>query len=196
MQERWLKLEGTPTRALDTQTPDPIAEVLLLHGASFKADTWAQIGTLETLHKAQVRACALDLPGYGGSERSGLSALPWLLAAIEALGLTKPVLVSPSMSGRFALPMVTTHPERLAGFVAVAPVAIEAHQGRLEAITCPVLGLWGERDRTIPRHLAQLLVDRCVQGRLVIIPDGSHAPYMNDPGRFHQELLGFVRGLS
>lgn len=36
--------------------------------------------------------------------------------------MRRPVLVSPSMSGRFALPFLLARGERLAGFVPVAPV--------------------------------------------------------------------------
>lgn len=33
------------------------------------------------------------------------------------------VLVSPSMSGNYALPYILTHPEMVAGFVAISPAA-------------------------------------------------------------------------
>lgn len=90
------------------------------------------------------------------------------------------------------MPFVTDQPDRVAGFVAVAPVAIDRHRDKLARIRCPVLAIWGENDRTIPFEHADALVQAVEQGRKVIVPGGSHAPYMSDPVTFHRELLAFL----
>lgn len=48
--------------------------------------------------------------------------MAFLERILEELGLERPVLVSPSMSGRFALPFLLLHGDRLGGFVPIAPV--------------------------------------------------------------------------
>ena len=66
----------------------------------------------------------------------------------------------------------------------------------LGSVTAPVLAVWGEHDRLIPHEYADLLVGRVADGTKVVIPGGSHAPYMNDPAAFHRVLGEFLAALT
>jgi pimeloyl-ACP methyl ester carboxylesterase len=168
------------------------APVLLLHGAAFDSQTWEKLGTLKALADAGLRAVAVDLPGYGQSKAAQADPQTFLGALIEALHLERPVVVSPSMSGSFSLPLVEAHPERLAGFVPVAPVGAVAFAARTRNSPLPVLVVWGEKDRLFPPAQAETLAASFRDAKLLILPGARHPAYLDQPDPFHRELIAFT----
>jgi pimeloyl-ACP methyl ester carboxylesterase len=194
-QSRWLDVRESLVHYLIEGREDG-KPIVLLHGASFRAETWRQIGTMKVLAEAGCLAYAVDVPGFGESGPLRGPTESWLETLLDQLGVERPVIVSPSMSGRFALPLVCSRPERVAGFVAVAPVGIPSYLGQLKQSTVPVLAMWGEFDSIVPITQADQLVQTVKQGRKVIVAGGTHAPYMSDPNAFHTELLRFLSEIA
>jgi abhydrolase domain-containing protein 14 len=170
--------------------------VLLLHGARFHSGTWQQLGTLERLASEGFHAVALDLPGFGKSPAAPSGKTLDLADFIAAQKLDRPVVLAPSMSGRFALPLVTQHPERVGGFVAVAPVELPAHESALRKLALPTLIVWGENDAVVPIEQAKALHTWVKDSQLVIVKGARHPCYLDRPDEFHAALIDFVRSLA
>jgi len=169
--------------------------VLLLHGANFSSQTWRDLGTLERLAEADLRAVAVDLPSFGESTGTLVGPAEFLLALLEALGIRQAVIVSPSMSGCFSLPFLERHAERVAGYVPVAPACLDSLASRdpVEGpLSVPTLVLWGENDRILPPERAARLEELLPDSETVILPDAGHPCYLDRPERFHELLVGFA----
>ena len=167
--------------------------VLLLHGARFHSGTWKQLGTLDRLAKEGFRAIALDLPGYGASKPGPPLDLAQFVADAK---LEKPVVLAPSMSGDVALPFVTTHPDRVAGFVAVAPVGLESYESALRKLALPTLIVWGEKDEVVPVAQAKALHGWVKDSQLVILSGARHPCYLDRPDEFHAALVAFLKSVA
>ena len=63
---------------------------------------------------------------------------------------------------------------------------------RLERIDCPVLVVWGERDRMVLSKGAQRVVDALPQTRVELLDECGHCPQVECPDRFTALLLDFV----
>ncbi|XP_068763612.1 protein ABHD14A [Struthio camelus] len=176
-------------------------DVLLLHGQAFTSETWEALGTLALLAEEGYRAVAIDLPGHGRSPPSETVAtergrVALLDNVLDQLALRRPVLVSPSMSGRFAVPFLLARGGRLAGFVAVAPAGTREHAaGRYQQVQTPALILHGDGDAGLgPQALRSLR--HLPRHRAAVLRGAGHACYRDRPGDFHRALLGFLRQLG
>lgn len=101
-------------------------DVVLLHGALTTLEDML-LGPFEALAQ-RFRVTAFDRPGHGPTPRRRLAGAPaaqagQVLAAMDALGLERPVVVGQSFGAAVALALALRAPERVAGVLAIAPVA-------------------------------------------------------------------------
>jgi pimeloyl-ACP methyl ester carboxylesterase len=175
-----------------TGGPEGAPAVLLLHGAAFSSATWQELGTLDLLAGHGLRVVAVDLPGYGKSAASDAPADSFLVELLPALGLSRPVIVVPSMSGAFAFPFLLAHPERVAGFVAVAPVGVTEWAPRLAGSRVPALIVWGTADKVFPVEQAKTLADAFQHATPLYLEGARHPAYLDATDAFHDALVEFV----
>jgi dienelactone hydrolase len=103
------------------------------------------------------------------------------------------------MSGRFSLAMLTEHPEiGLAGYVPIAPVGTDTVDRGPDAPPVSALILYGEDDDAYTDERAARLVEQlgADPADVVVIADGSHAAYDDEPEAFLDALLPFLAGLE
>ena len=96
--------------------------VLLCHGFPELAYSWRN--QMAPLAEAGFRAVAIDLPGYGRSDKPDVRYdVVWLCAClagvIEALGAERAVVTGHDWGGLLAWPLARMHPERVAGVIGV-----------------------------------------------------------------------------
>ncbi|KAF1502650.1 Protein ABHD14A, partial [Megadyptes antipodes antipodes] len=141
------------------------------------------------------------MPGYGDSPPAEMVAtaqgrVAFLDHVLQELGMWRPVLVSPSMSGRFALPFLLARGDWLAGFVPIAPVGTKDYTAeQYRRVQTPTLILYGDRDTSLGPQALQSL-QHLPRHRVAVVPDAGHACYLDKPEDFHRALLGFLRQLK
>jgi pimeloyl-ACP methyl ester carboxylesterase len=125
--ERLLTAGGVRARALEEGAGDA---VVLVHGAAAWAENWML--TMPALAGAGYRAIALDLPGFGKSERARSPRyfdhpdayyVRFLREAMDALELEAAHLVGHSMGGAVAAIAAAALPERFRSLALAAPGA-------------------------------------------------------------------------
>lgn len=93
---------------------------------SFSSKTWLDLETLSLFTAAGYRTIAVDLPGFGNSNKPSTGAqhdkLEFLTHLLTKMEISNPVIVSPSYSGSYTLPLLVKNWNAFTGFIPVAPV--------------------------------------------------------------------------
>lgn len=117
----------------------------------------------------------------------------------HGLGMTKDspaVIVSPSMSGSFSIPLLFRAPGLFAGFVPVAPPAAASYTRSdfAAVIGVPALIVYGEKDAMGAR--VSRLMEAIPGSEVVMIEEGSHPAYLDKPELFHDVLVKFLGSID
>jgi len=177
--------------------------VVLIHGLYSNATVnWQQPGMITALAKNH-QVIALDLPGYGQSDKPvdeaayGRQWVMHVILLLDHLSIGKAHIVGYSMGGMVALKLIAEHPERvLSGSLggmgwmpdggalqktwehmrsasARGAAKLALTKGELQAIRIPVLVLVGDRDPVRRLYVAPLQEVR-PDWRVIEIQDAGH----------------------
>lgn len=88
------------------------------------------------------------MTGFGETKQFTNDAATLVLKLKESfeLGDTPVIIISPSMSGKFSIPLLITHPEAFKGYVPVAPVGTNLYkESNYQKVEVRFSALWGVR---------------------------------------------------
>ena len=126
-------VNGVRVSWLERGNPRPNQpSLVLLHGLIATAETFLPL--MDRLGEDR-HVIAFDFPANGGSEklRDGQASMPaiaeWLAAALDHLGLDRPILLGHSHGGAIAMQLAVSAPERVRGLVLMSPAhPFSAHE--------------------------------------------------------------------
>ncbi|WP_141328012.1 alpha/beta fold hydrolase [Myxococcus sp. AB025B] len=115
---------------VDLPAPSPEAKtVIFVHGLGSYLKFWQ--AQLDVFHAKGYRVVAVDLPGYGKSDKP--ATFPYTTEAMadavaelaRVLGVEKPILAGHSMGGQTSLSYALRYPDALEALVLVSPAGFE-----------------------------------------------------------------------
>lgn len=175
---RALGVEGSADLIVNWMTAQDLRDVTLLgHSMGGQISTIVASRCPERL-RALVLACA-----------SGLLDTDLFRAALQ--------LPRAALTGRFSFIPTVLFDSLRAGPLNVVRSTLDllGHPTgeMLPAIALPTLVIWGERDALVPADLGRTLAEALPRGKYVEIPRAGHVVMVDEPERFNEAVLHFLR---
>ncbi len=158
--------------------------IILLHGAKYSKETWVKTNTIFALAQQHINVYALDIPNKKVDESV-------LKDIIEKLRLQKPIILSPSLSGKYSIHLLTHYPHLVGAYIAVAPVIPTIDITSLQSLNIKSLFIYGDKDIEGIKRSKVLMT--YLKGSKEYQITGNHACYLDDPEGFNQQIINFIR---
>jgi pimeloyl-ACP methyl ester carboxylesterase len=119
--------------------------------------------------------------------RQALATKQWVRRLALGAAFRDPRAMSPDLAAQ-TMPLFGGP-----GFVDAVAAAGRAVRATVpEAITCPVLMVWGERDVVAPARCAENMRDKLPDCELVVFAGAGHTPMIEFPDKFNDLALKFL----
>jgi pimeloyl-ACP methyl ester carboxylesterase len=195
--EHSVSVQGSRIRYLQKGRGSP---VVLLHGYSFSADTWVEVGLFDDL-ALSYRVYSFDMP-YGAKTRSDKFSAEnrdeyadFLNNMLKTLDISEPVLIGASISGEVTLRYLIRGYSAQAAVV-VGPVGIKSLGNQLSRLAMPLLAVWGEKDTISPPADSKILEAYVKNSEIRIIEGAGHPCYLDKPAKFTEIVKDFLQKSS
>eukprot|EP00794_Sanderia_malayensis_P015338 gene15338-16915_t len=176
--------------------PSSDLKVVLLHEGRMK-NTWEAVNTPKILSDNGFHVFSLTLPTITKLVNSPVT-YPFkgnvLFEALKRLKATDAIIVVPSFTGSYGMPLVLRSHLPLKGFVAVAPIDTEHFTAKeYKILTIPTLIIYGENENIGGGKSNFLDYLKLVQNKeVVVIKNAGSDCFVDQPDEFHQFLLKFL----
>lgn len=195
--EHSVSIKGLRIRFLQKGTGIP---VILLHGYSFYAETWVEVGLFDAL-AGDYNIYSFDMP-YGAKSRSDKFSAEnrdeyadFLNTMLNELSIETPVLIGASISGEVTLRyLIRGYNARSA--IVIGPVGIKSLSSQLGRISIPILAIWGENDTISPPADSKILESNVKNSEISIIDGAGHPCYLDKPETFNKLVKDFLQRCS
>lgn len=193
LEDKFIKVKGSNIHYIEKGTGDP---VILLHGASFNARTWEEVGTIDAVAEAGYRAIAVDFPGYRKSQEGPFDGMQnFVYDFVTTMGLSKVVPIGASMGGEAALGFAIEHLNLIKGLVLVGAVGVRYYRSKLFTLEgIPILLIWGKKDAISSPDNYRMILESVKTAKLLHIGI-RHACYLDEPTKFNEEIKKYLQGL-
>lgn len=193
--DKFVNFEGSTIHYLICGAENPGDWVVLLHGKRFTAKDWQESGLLDQLNKENYKVIALELPGYGMTEKLNKekSSEEFIGEFLKQLALPVFHLIGPSFSGKIALKFALKYPEQLLSLTLIDSINVDQYEEQLNKIATKTLIVWGKEDQVAPYNYALILKDKIPDSQLFTFDHLGHTCYFDDMAAFSQKLLEFLR---
>ena len=195
--EHSLSIKGLRIRYLKKGTG---ISVVLLHGYSFYAETWVEVGLFDKL-AGDYCVYSFDMP-YGAKSRSDKfraenrdEYADFLNTMLKELTIENPILIGASISGEVTLRyLIRGYSARAA--VVIGPVGIRILGNQLGRISIPLLAIWGEKDTISPPADSKILESHVKNAEIRFIDGADHPCYLDKPEKFKDIVIDFLQRSS